>query len=165
MQKSYLLQDYKLKQDSIFDLGELYKLLFRWFENNGYSFYEKNYVDQETPTGKLLQIYWVAEKKIDTYIKFGIEVNYFATGLSKVEIERGGVKISTNKGGIQLNISAYLMKDYDSKWSSSPLMKNMRRMYDSFIIRERIGSLTGELDNECQSLLDEIRSFLALHKY
>ena len=37
-----LLDNFKLKQDSIFDLGELYKLLFRWFENNGTLFTKKH---------------------------------------------------------------------------------------------------------------------------
>ncbi len=165
MQKDSLLSDYKLKQDSIFDLTELYKMLFRWFENNGYSFYEKNYQDSDTPGGKMLQIFWSAERKIDTYIKFVIEVNYFVTGLNKVEIERSGAKVSTNKGAVEFRISAYLAKDYDDKWSSSQFMKSMRRSYDKFIIRERIERLEGEMVGEYNSLIDEIRSFLALHKF
>ena len=160
-----LLTDFKLKQDSIFDLDELYKTLFRWFENNGYNFYEKSYQDQETPGGKIILISWTAEKKIDTYIKFGIDMTYTITGLNKIEIERSGTKISTNKGKIQTQISAYLLKDYDNKWSTSPFMKYARRIYDAYIIRNRVEHLEGTLINEYQALIDEIRSFLVLHKF
>ena len=39
--KEKLLSGFKLKQDHIFNLGDLYKMMYRWFENNGYKFYEK----------------------------------------------------------------------------------------------------------------------------
>ncbi len=165
MQRDYLLQDFKLKQDSIFDLTELYKLMFRWFENNGYAFHEKEYQDQDTPGGKQLTVFWVAEKMIDAYIKFVIEVNYLVLGMTKVEIERAGTKVSTNKGSIEFRISAYLLKDYDNKWSSTPFMKRVRKIYDYYLIKERIERLEGDLIIDYQALVDEIRSFLALHKF
>ena len=165
MLKSVLLDKFKIKQDSIFDLEELYKQLFRWFENNGYSFYEKVYQDQDTPGGKIILISWTAERKIDTYLKFVIDISYTVTGLSKIELERSGAKISTNKGKVEFEITAYLSKDYDNKWSNTPFMKNARRIYDSYIIRDRIERLEGELVNEYQALIDEIRSFLVLHKF
>ena len=87
------------------------------------------------------------------------------TGLSKIELERSGAKISTNKGKVEFEITAYLSKDYDNKWSNTPFMKNVRRIYDSYIIRDRIERLEGELVNEYQALIDEIRSFLVLHKF
>ena len=164
MQRDYLLTDFKLKQDSIFDLGELYKIIFRWFENNGYSFHEKMYQDQDMPAGKQLTVFWVGEKMIDAYIKFVIEINFLVIGLSKVEIERGGTKVSTNKGSIEFRISAYLLKDYDDKWSSSPMMKTVRKVYDYYLIKDRIERLEGTIIADYQALIDEIRSFLALHK-
>ena len=164
-QKSTILSGFKLKQDSLFDLGELYKILFRWFENNGYAFYEKLYQDIDTPAGKQIQIFWTAERKMDDYIKFVIDVNYLVVGLSKVEVERGGVKVSTSKASVEFRINATLLKDWDGKWSASPFMKNVRKMYDKYLIRERIERLEGELHGEAMAMIDEIKSFLALHKF
>ena len=164
MQRDTLLDNFKLKQDSIFDLGELYKLLFRWFENNGYSFYEKAYHDIDTPGGKQIMAFWVTERVMDSYIKFVIEVNFFVNGLSKVEIERGGTKVSTNKGSIEFRINAVINKDYDNKWDTMPIFKNARKIYEMYLARDRIEHLEGELIGDYQSLIDEIRSFLALHK-
>lgn len=165
MLKDVLFDNYKLKQDSIFDLGELYKSIFRWFDVNGYSFYEKEYNDIDEPGGKHLEIYWYTEKKIDLYVKFVIEVSYLVLNMQKIELEKGGVKIKTNKGSIEFRITAYLMKDYDDKWSKSAMQKKMRYVYDRFIIKKRIDKLEVELVKDVNSLIDELKSFLDIHKF
>ena len=165
MLKDVLFSNYKLKQDSIFDLGELYKSIFRWFDVNGYSFYEKEYNDIDEPNGKHLEIYWYTEKKIDLYVKFVIEVSYLVLGMQKIELEKGGVKIKTNKGSIEFRITAYLMKDYDDKWSKSAMQKKMRYIYDRFIIKKRIDKLEAELVKDVNSLVDELKSFLDIHRF
>ena len=165
MLKDVLFDNYKLKQDSIFDLGELYKSIFRWFDVNGYSFYEKEYNDIDEPNGKHLEIYWYTEKKIDLYVKFVIEVSYLVLGMQKIELEKGGVKIKTNKGSIEFRITAYLMKDYDDKWSKSAMQKKMRYIYDRFIIKKRIDKLEAELVKDVNSLVDELKSFLDIHRF
>src|SRR3989344_9186618 len=165
MLKDVLFSNYKLKHDSIFDLGELYKSIFRWFDANGYSFYEKEYNDIDEPNGKHLEIYWYTEKKIDLYVKFVIEVSYLVLGMQKIELEKGGVKIKTNKGSIEFRITAYLMKDYDDKWSKSAMQKKMRYIYDRFIIKKRIDKLESELVKDVNSLIDELKAFLDIHKF
>ena len=165
MLKDVLFSNYKLKQDSIFDLGELYKSIFRWFDVNGYSFYEKEYNDIDEPSGKHLEIYWYTEKKIDLYVKFVIEVSYLVLGMQKIELEKGGVKIKTNKGSIEFRITAYLMKDYDDKWSKSAMQKKMRYIYDRFIIKKRIDKLEVELVKDVNFLVDELKAFLDIHKF
>jgi hypothetical protein len=164
-QKSVVLDKFKLKQSSLFDLDELYKIMFRWFENAGYSFYEKLYQDIDTPTGKIIQVFWTAERKMDDYVKYVIDINFNVTGLSKVDIERGGVKTSTSKGSVEFRITATLLKDYDNKWSATPFMKNIRKFYDQHLIRARLERLEGEIYGEVSGLIDEIKTFLALHKF
>ncbi len=162
MLKDYLFQDFKLKQDTVFDLGELYKLLFRWFEVNGYVFQEKEYHDYDEPGGKHIEIFWAGEKIIDKYVKFVIEVNYFVLGLTKVELEKGGVKLKTNKGTAEFRISAYLAKDYKGDWGKMPMMLYI---YDRFIARHRIDRLEGEILKETNSCIDEIKAFMDIHRF
>lgn len=165
MLKDVLFSNYKLKQDSIFDLGELYKSIFRWFDINEYTFYEKEYNDIDEPKGKHLEIYWYTEKKIDAYVKFVIEVSYLVLGLQSIELEKGGVKIKTNKGSIEFRITAYLQKDYEDRWSKTGAQTKMRYLYDRFIIRKRLNKLGDELIKDVNSLIDELKAFLDLHKF
>ena len=163
--RDYFFQDYKLKAESIFDLTELYKLLFRWFELHGYNFYEKEYHDIDEPAGKHLEIFWYTEKEIDTYVKFVIEISYLVLGMQKVEIEKGGVKIKTNKATMEFRISAYLLKDYGDRFSKFPLGKETRFIYDRIIARKRLNKLEIELVKETEQLIDEIKAFIDVHKF
>jgi hypothetical protein len=168
MLKGYFLENYKIKSETIVDLGELYKVLFRWFQNNGYLFYEKEYKDEDEPGGtKHLEIFWVAEKVMDKYVKFVIELSYLVVKLAKVEVERGGTKFTTNKGVIEFRISTYMAKDYDNSWkkTSSPGLKGMHKFYENFVIRQRLNRLEDEFVVEFNAFIDEIRSFMALHKF
>ena len=97
-EKVKLFSDLKIKQDSIFDFGELYQRLFSWFEVMGYEFHETGYEKHDQGGGaNNLKIFWVATKDVDKYSRFTIQLNFFVMGLTKVEIEKEGLKIKTNK--------------------------------------------------------------------
>ncbi len=160
VQKEAIVDNIKIAQDSIFAMGELYKLMFKWFEAYGYDFHEDEYNEETKQNAKNVKIYWTAEKKIDAYIKFVIEVGMFALNLSDAEIERGGLKIKSNKANIEFRISAYLSKDYDNKWKN---LHMFHYIYDKVIVQNRIDKYGGELYGEASKLIDEIKAFLNLH--
>ncbi len=164
--RDYFLDKFKLKKATIFDMKELYQRLFRWFETMGYSFYEREYREiAEQGGSKHLEIRWIATKEIDNYMRFGIEMEFLILGLSKVEIERGGVKIGTNKGTFETRITCYLEKDYNGKWSSSPMMKTFRSIYERLMIRNRLDRYGDELLKDTGMLVDDIKAFMAMYKY
>lgn len=165
-QRDIIVPHIKIKDRSIFNLDELYKLLLRWFELHNYDFQEQEYRDEDMGEGKKhLEIKWYAEKKIDDYFKFVMEINFFIIGLESVEIERDGVKHKTNRGEIEMRTKAYILKDWQSKFEQSALMKFLRDIYDKYIIRARIEGYEGELYEETYKLLDEVKAFLNLHRF
>ena len=164
MLKVYVVKDMKLTQDSVFETKDFYKLLTKWFELNDFNFYEKEYLDTDETIGKRIEIYWTAEKGVNSYVKWVIDISLFILGLNKVEIEKGGVKTKTDKSTLTIQITAYMAKDYDGEWSNTAAKKSMRMIYDRFIIRKRLERLEGELKNQVDGLTDEIRSFLEMHK-
>lgn len=163
-QMDFVAKGIKIKVKSVFDLSELYKLLYRWFETHGYDFQELEYRESLEAGGKSLEIRWYAEKKMDDYIKFVIKPSFFVVGLEKVEIEREGEKESTNKGEVEQRFDAYLLKDYDSKWEG-PFLRFLRTVYDKFLIKSRIEGYEGQLHEELYTLLNEAKAFLNLHRF
>jgi hypothetical protein len=158
----YLFENLKLKQDSIFDFGELYQRLFSFFEVMGYDFYEKGYEKVDQGGSENLKIFWEATKTVDDYTKFVLEVNFFVLGLSSVEIEKEGLKIKTNKCNMEIRMSAYLIKDTGNK------MKGVvgeigRKIYENFIAKKRLDDHEVQLYKESHILIDEIKSFVSMH--
>jgi len=164
-QRDYIASGIKVKQKSVFNLDELYSVLWHWFEIHGYDFQEHEYRETKVPDGSNLEIRWYAEKKVDDYIKYVIEVTFFALGYQKVEIEKeGGVKEKTGKGEIEIQMSAYIEKDYEDRWKG-PVLLFFREVYDKYIIRKRIEALEGELYDELYRFIDETKAFLNLHRF
>ncbi len=163
-QIDYVAKDLKIKYKSIFDLSELYKLLYRWFELHGYDFQELEYRESLEATGKNLEIRWYAEKKMDDYIKFVIKPTFLVIGLSKVEIEHEGEKELTTKGEVEIRFDAYLIKDYNDKWKG-PFLRFLRTCFDNFLIKSRIEGYEGQLHEELYNLMSEAKAFLNLHRF
>jgi hypothetical protein len=160
----YLFENLKIKQDSIFDFDELYKRLFSWFEVAGYDFYEKCYEKHNMGDADNLKIYWVATKDVDDYTKFVIETSFFVMGLKKVEIEKEGVKVKTNKATMEIRMSVYLVKDHEEK-----LKKKVgdfgRKLYEKFVIKGRLNDQEIRLYNESHLLIDEVKAFVSMHQF
>jgi len=159
--KSYVMENVKIKQNSIFNMAELYKIMFRWFENYDYAFYERLFEVANLQGGQTIKFYWVAEKKVDSYTMYVIELNAFITGFGDVEIEKHGLKTKTNKGTLEFRVSVYLKKDYDDKWKN---VLPLRYIYDKVLIRGRLDRYGTELSGESKKLIDEIKAFLNLHQ-
>src|SRR3989344_650406 len=77
-EKVSIQKDLKLKQESIFDMGELYKLMYRWAKQHNYSdFIEDEYVEKISGETKNLEIAWTCIKKINDYVKAYIETKMY----------------------------------------------------------------------------------------
>ena len=163
-QKDFIASAIKVKQAGVFNLNELYLLLYKWFEMYGYDFQEQEYRDIDKGGKKQLEIRWYAEKKIDDYIKFVIKISMMVVGMEDVEVEEEGVKRKTKKGTVEFRFDAFLLKDYEDRWTGGA-MKFLREVYDKFIIKGRIESLEGELQQELYKFMDEIKAFLNMHRF
>ena len=157
-EKEKVFSGIKIKNDSIFSMDELYKMMYRWFENKGFSFSETEY--RKYGTGDMLEIMWYAEKVLDNYAKIVIDMAIMVTGLEKVEIEIEGVKSKSNKCGIEMKIDVVLIRDYADKFSPK-----IRKLYETFIIKKRINDYEDMATDAGNSFVAEIKSFLKLHQF
>jgi len=158
----YLFDGLKIKQTGLFDLKELYLALFRWFEVQDYNFHEQEYSKVETGQTTNLTIKWAADRTEEDYVKYVLTMDFLVTGLQNVEVERDGVKIKTTKCTLEMRISAYLVLDYDGA-----MQKKVggigRRFYETVLAKKRMEGHEVALYNDTHMLLDEIKSFLAMH--
>lgn len=157
-EKKKIYSGVKIKQDSIFSLEELYKLMYRWFESKDYKFSETEY--RKYGIGDIVEIIWSAEKEIDHYAKITIDITFLITGLEKVEIEIEGVKSKSNKGTVEMKFDVNLLLDYKKKYG--PLM---RKIYQNFVIKTRIEDYETKAASDANSLFSETKAFLKLHQF
>lgn len=157
-EKEKIYSGVKIKQDSIFSLEELYKVMYRWFETKGYSFSETEY--RKYGTGDMVEIIWSAEKAVDNYAKITIDITFLITGLEKIEIEIEGIKSKSNKGTVEMKFDVNLILDYNKNYG--PLV---RKIYQGLLIKKRIEDYETKAAADANGLFSEIRAFLKLHQF
>ncbi len=152
----------KLKLKGFFNYPELYNFCFNWLRDERYNVDEEEYTEKIIPTGKEVVIKWKAWKKISDYFKYVIEMNWRIMHLQEAEIERDGKKEKTFKGEPEIRFKAFLEKDWESKWESSPFYKFLRGLYDKYVIRQTIDEYEDKLTDKCGSLVESIKGYLAM---
>lgn len=165
-ERNYIIRGLKIKQRATFDMGELYKVMFRWFSRNNYDFQEKEYLEKANADGsKQLEIAWYGNKKISDYIKFHIDVKFLIIGLKSVEVEIGNIKRKTNQGDLEMRFDAWLEFDYEGKYESQPFVKFFRDVYNKYVIKSRIEGYEIQIHEELYELVGEVKSFLNLFRF
>lgn len=155
-----------IKDKGIFDMSELYSLIKEWLTWEGYgdekkTFHEEAYVERIKGDSKQIEIKWKAEKFMGPYISHVINITFNIIGMKEVEIEMDGKKIGTNKLDLSLKLNAEIITDRQKKFTKRKLIK---RLYENYIIKERISASKGLLNAKAYTLADEIKGYLELRR-
>ncbi len=153
----------KTTYNGVFNFKELYNFIYRWLGDNRYAFIEeKTYTEKITPGGKDIEIAWNARKKVSDYFRFYLKLQWLVRGLTNVEVQQGDVKVSTNKGMVEIRITGYLEKDYEHRWEATGIVKFMRGLYDRYIIKNRIEAYESKILEEVDELVAQAKSYLEM---
>lgn len=152
----------KVRQKGIFDFKELYRFCYTWLVDQGYDVTEKKYAEKVTATGKEIEIEWVGERKISDYFRFSLKIHWRILGMTTVEVDREGKKVSMDKGDIEISVAGVLEKDYEHRWEKNAFTKFLRGLYDHYVIKSRIEAYEGKLFSEADEFIAQVKSFLAI---
>ncbi len=149
----------KIGEEALFDLDGLYKVMYAFFERYGYDWMEKDYHESKKGDNRKINILWWVERKVDDYTKFSMEIS-FNINAKEIAVK----KERRYDGNIGISFDAFLENDYEENWSKSAGFRFFREVYDRFIIRGHFSRLEGDLKDEVHALVNEIKSFLRMHK-
>lgn len=147
----------------IFSFSDFYQFCYDWLtEETGLGISEDKYSEKLAGTSKDIDVEWTGEKKVTDYFKFEIKVKFEITGLTEVEIEKGGAKVKTNKGKVKAKVSGTLIRDYDGKFEKDAFRKFLRSIYEKWVIKSRIDQFEDKLFGNCDEFLGQAKAYLAL---
>ncbi len=149
-----------LHHSDVVDTAELYQIMKHWLEKRNYLFYEKEYHDTLKKEDRSLLIKWRADKKIDDYTKFVIEIKITGSDLSTVKLKNK----KAMKGNITLAFESYLETDYENRFESSTILKIFRGLYDKLILTSKTQRYEKELKDETYAFRQDIKTYLGMEK-
>jgi hypothetical protein len=141
----------------------VYKFLFEWFIDEGYTLKENSYKEKLTPAGKEILISWTAEKKLTSYFKRTIDMDWHILTMKDAEIEVNGKKIKTNKGEIKIVFKSDLVIDYKNQWKKeNSFHKMLSKLYQKYILRPTIEEYAGGTEDETKKIIGILRNYLEM---
>jgi hypothetical protein len=153
----------KIKYDGVFSFKDLYKFCYDWLDQEvGLSVAEGKYAEKVSGTSKNIDVEWEGSKKISDYFQFKAKVKFKILALSKVEMNQGGAKISTNKGSVEIGCKGMLVRDYDGKFETTAFKKFMRSVYEKWIIPSRVDQFQDKIIGNCDEFLSQSKAYLDL---
>jgi hypothetical protein len=153
----------KVKYGGIFSFPDFYKFCYDWLtDETTLNVAEEKYVEKLQGNSKNIDIEWKGTRKVTDYFKFEIKAKFRILGLEKVEIERDGKKMKTNKGSVEVKVSGTLIRDYNGKFESSAFKKFLRSIYEKWVIKSRIDQFEEKLIGDSNEFLSQAKAYLDL---
>lgn len=157
----------KIKFKGTFDLSIFYDKLRFWIMEEGYSnpcqAGERKYAEKIKPNGKQLEILWETSQGFESdYFKIVIKIGIFVVGLNEVEVDKAGKKIKLDNGEIEITFNTSLIRNADDSWNENSLMF---RLYERYIIRDKIEEHKIMAYKTTNDLVDEVKNFFNLYRF
>jgi hypothetical protein len=159
----------KIKAVGIFNFKDAYQYVYNSLIDEDYLVHETKYIEKVLKDGesKDVEAFWTATRTMSNYFKFQIKVQYLILGMKKVKVKRDDREVTMQSGSYEIRFNAVLIKDPGSKWENS-LFKKFRRIYDRYIIKNRIEDHELRLYQQVNEIIANAKSFLAIegqHNY
>ena len=140
----------KIRQNAIFDLKQLYKVVHSFAEEKKYKFFETEFTRKDKSDGSEYVLRYELERKVTHFIKFKMIMEIWA--LRVTEIEQEGKKMF--KGEIEMTFDANMEMDYPdnikgkSKWEANAFTKFLRNVYIYYLKKQYFLDYAGKLWTE-----------------
>ena len=165
VERTVIVDKYRLNYEGLFNLFELYKLISYYFEEKGYDKLEKKNVESVTEEGKFIELFLMPYKKVTDYAKSVIHLRMVITNMKDVYVEKDGLKVKMNQGKIQFVIDAYTETDYEDRWEKKPGLFFIRTLFDKYFYKPFTTNVDAEVRLDFDTLVDQIKGFLNLNKF
>ncbi|MEK0336754.1 MAG: hypothetical protein QQN41_04885 [Nitrosopumilus sp.] len=153
----------KMKSTGIFSFKDFYRFCYDWLiDETALLISEDKYSEKLKGNSKDIDIQWTGKRKVTDYFRFEVQVNFRIIGMTNVEINQKGAKITTNQGQIEVKVKGTLVRDYEGKFETTAFKKFLRSIYEKWVIPSRIEQFEEKLITDCDEFLNQAKAYLDL---
>ena len=156
----------KLKYSGFFSAKELWRLIDKWFAENGFADRVELFHDEKVAKDhKDIQVKYQPYKKVSDYVKIEQRLIISIFNLVKKTITKDGHKINLDQADLTIQFDGYINTDYEGRWENRPEFFFLRTIMDKFIFKTYTGKYEAMIKTQIRELKNEIESYLNMHKY
>ena len=180
LHKPFTVRTFSINYKHVFSLEYLYRRIHEWLAEEGYCdlvgsgdnsdrWIEKLYLERISANGaKQIWIWWRMDKKHpNPFFKFYMNVDFHAVNLMDHEIVVEGTKVKTNKGEVEVFITAKMELDPQGGWEKNFVLRNryLQEFFLNRIYKDRIEQVENEMVKETARLLGAVKQHLQLESW
>lgn len=176
--ETQVIRQFSLNYKHVFSLEFLYKGIHEWLleeDYNGVSqsgehhdnWIEKLYLERMLGPGvKQIWIWWRCQKDFSPLVKFHLNIDYHLLGLTDHEVVVDGTKIKTNKGEVEVFVTAKMQLD-GAEWNKHFFLKNklLQRFYLNRLYKRQLEYAEAELVKDAARLLGMVKQYLQMDSW
>jgi hypothetical protein len=132
----------RLKFKGIMDYPGLFKVIRRWYVDQGYEFHQDTLKHKlPSPAGYAQEIKISGWKKVNEYSKFNIKIYMHVFDIKEVEVVKEGKKTKLQHVRLQMEITPSVDVDYASRFGGSRLLQELQDFFLKYVYKEEIATL------------------------
>ena len=150
-----------LKYKGVYDYEGFYKTIRSYFEQRKYIFREKRYKDKAQDFGHEVEMFLDADKEVDEFVKYVVELNVLIQEVSEFETEKERVKQKVTGGRLRIKIiKAEVEFDWQGKYSGKFAKKALTFFVKKMFKKYYLIRYVGPFRNDVMGLYTAIRKHL-----
>ena len=151
-----------IKYRGLFDMDGLLKMTRNWIEYQGYEFHEKGVKHKiPSPSGAERELLWWGWKKVNSYIKYHLDIFFHFWDVNEVEVIRDGKKQKVISAGVQIEMWGSTEIDWQNRFSGSKFLQALGDFYYNYITKKSLDLYwTDQLYYHHYKLHTHIKEFL-----
>jgi hypothetical protein len=177
--KPWIVRQFSLNFKHVFSMEYLYIRLREWLLEEGYTedssgargdkWMENLYLERIDGRGaKQIWIWWRTDKTYaNPFFKFYLDVDFHGLNILTEEIVVEGTKVKTNKGEVEVFITAKMELDPKNEWNKNFILRNkqLQKFYLNRLYKDKIEQVEDELVRDSARLLGAVKQYFQLESW
>jgi hypothetical protein len=165
VEKRPVIEHEQVVYEGIFNLKEVYRLLYDWMSDKGYVPVEKRVHESVTKAGKHVEVELEPFKKYTDYAKSVIRIHVTAHGLTDVEATVDGRKRKMQKGSVRVTFDSWLETDYEQRWETQPVFYVLRTMFEKYVYTPFLSGFITSVRDDTLHLKEQVKAYLNIERF
>jgi len=127
-----------LKKKGVFDLNNLYKTIYDWFETRDFEFHDKKHKAKKSGEHEC-EI--VGFRKESEFHMAYIEIGFHIWDIEQVEVIENNTKKQKIKGRLFLWVENKVLMDYSNSFTSSRFRKGVMDLMQKYVLKRKKDSI------------------------
>jgi len=131
-----------IRYKGLFDYDALYNMMVRWLKARRYWFHETVYKHKvPSPYGAEQEIAWEADKKINDYIRYWMNISWHLWDINEVEVIKDGEKKTLTNARVEILIGGTVEVDYEKRLQRNRAWIAIADIFYKYFLKEDIESI------------------------